>query len=347
MAPHPRDRSTGPDQARVSSSAVPIRHSSRSLRPIKCSAGWKLTARGMGGLGGGRGRPRDVFQRTRQGRQLSVHHHLGATHQTFSDDPLASPSDCRHTPASWLQASYISADIVPGCTLAFVDRFRRAAARCPLVDALASPFGEAIGRTLVGARPLSRYNARPPGWSTSRGTLQRRASHALWPRPSSHRCFEETVALYFQLTASAERDLPEGRPVRTARIACSSPWPGPVHGPWRPARARLESRQQRFQPLVRALVGRKPLRYLENPRHKRFSPLVMPHLEKGEATVRAIGGERSVTLRAQLPDRRPVARHCGRRRRPPSNPKRSSRIRRHNVSSTGAIGRARRRASTC
>jgi DNA-binding MarR family transcriptional regulator len=100
------------------------------------------------------------------------------------------------------------------------------------------------------------------------------------------------------------------------------------------ARARLESRQ-RFQPLVRALVGQKLLRYLQNPLHKR-SPLVML-TEKGEATVRA------VEAREATPRYGRSSRPTSRRATLPPPPtfsiesERSSRILRHNVSSTGAI----------
>jgi DNA-binding MarR family transcriptional regulator len=115
--------------------------------------------------------------------------------------------------------------------------------------------------------------------------------------PELARCFEETVALYFQLTASAKRIYRKGDlsgPRRTVLVALARSGPRTVA---HLARTRLESRQ-RFQPLVHALVGQKLLRYVENPLHKR-SPLVML-TEKGEATVRAIE-EGEATLRAQLP----------------------------------------------
>jgi pimeloyl-ACP methyl ester carboxylesterase len=62
----------------------------------------------------------------------------GATHQTFSDDPLVVGL---LTHASGLAQQVHLADIVRGCTVAFVDRFLRGRAS-PLVDGLASPFVE-------------------------------------------------------------------------------------------------------------------------------------------------------------------------------------------------------------
>jgi DNA-binding MarR family transcriptional regulator len=131
--------------------------------------------------------------------------------------------------------------------------------------------------------------------ATSRRTAASSARHVA--TPALARCFEETVALYFQLTASAKRIYRKGDlsgPRRTLLVALAKSGPRTVA---HLARTRLESRQ-RFQPLVHALVRQKLLRYLENPLHKR-SPLVML-TEEGEAAVRAIE-EGEATLRAQLP----------------------------------------------
>jgi pimeloyl-ACP methyl ester carboxylesterase len=62
----------------------------------------------------------------------------GATHQTFSDDPLVVGL---LTHASELGQHMHLADVVRSCTVAFVDRFLRGRAN-PLIDALSSPFSE-------------------------------------------------------------------------------------------------------------------------------------------------------------------------------------------------------------
>ena len=108
--------------------------------------------------------------------------------------------------------------------------------------------------------------------------------------------FDETVALYLRLTATASAIYRQGAmsgPRRTVLVALARTGPQTVA---QLARARAQSRQ-RLQPLVNSLVDDGLLQLAENPAHRR-SPIVVLTPEGRRAIRRIL--ETEDTLRAQL-----------------------------------------------
>jgi len=108
--------------------------------------------------------------------------------------------------------------------------------------------------------------------------------------------FEETVALYLRLSASASAIYRRGAmsgPRRTLLMSLSRSGAQTVA---HLARARSQSRQ-RLQPLVNALIAERLVERLDNPAHKR-SPLVVL-TPRGERVARQIAATEAA-LRARL-----------------------------------------------